>query len=58
MIEKGHHDFTSYAYVYNNPLRFIAPNGLDTLKFDENGKYIETITADGEHVGSVDGVDG
>jgi len=31
---------------------------LDTLNFDESGKYIETIIADGPHVGSVAGEDG
>ena len=31
---------------------------MDTLNFNESGKYIETIPADGDHVGSVAGKDG
>ena len=57
-VENGHYDYTPYAYTYNNPIRFIDLMGLDTLNFDENGKYLETITADGDPVGRVMGDNG
>ena len=50
MIEK-HPNYTSYAYCYNNPISFIDPCGMDTLIFSSNNKYLNTIKADGTHVG-------
>ena len=31
MVENQHHDYTPYAYVYNNPMRFMDPFGLDSI---------------------------
>ncbi len=31
-IENGHNDYTPYAYVYNNPLLYLDPFGLDSAQ--------------------------
>lgn len=46
-----HPDYTTYAYCYNNPVKLVDPIGLDTLVFDSNNRYLQTINADGMHVG-------
>lgn len=35
-----HHNYTPYAYVYNNPLIFIDPIGLDSSFYKANGDLI------------------
>ena len=57
----NHMDYTPYAYCYNNPVKLIDPFGLDTLIFNQNGKYAgnnKIIKAKGEDVGKVLGDDG
>jgi len=54
MVENGHHNYTTYAYAYNNPILYIDPLGLDTTiyVFDQgerpkdNGTKGETYTAE------------
>jgi hypothetical protein len=50
--ENGHYNYTPYAYVYNNPLSFIDPFGLDSVyvldqgtRPTDNGTAGETYTA-------------
>ncbi len=43
MIEK-HFDYSGYAYVYNNPVRFIDVMGLDTIDINYNDDEIWEIT--------------
>jgi RHS repeat-associated protein len=31
-IENNHHNFTPYAYVYNNPIKLIDPFGIDSIQ--------------------------
>jgi len=49
MIENNY-EYTPYAYCYNNPVIFIDPFGLDTLKFNMEGFYLNTSTSDGDPV--------
>ena len=46
MIE-AHQNYTPYAYVYNNPISFIDPFGLDSTYYSDKGKQLNQITGDG-----------
>ena len=53
MIENNHHNYTPYAYVYNNPLILIDKFGLDSIyvldqanRPTDNGTAGNTYTAD------------
>ncbi|MDH5380011.1 MAG: hypothetical protein OEW75_04115, partial [Cyclobacteriaceae bacterium] len=39
MVENTHHNYTPYAYVYNNPIAYIDPIGLDTFLVDKKGRF-------------------
>lgn len=59
MIEK-HYDYTPYAYVYNNPLIFVDPLGLDSIYFydqanNPNNKRVYTAEVYVEVNGKVSG---
>jgi RHS repeat-associated protein len=47
--ENGHHDYTPYAYVYNNPLIFIDPLGLDSIYYNQKGDEINRTTCDDDY---------
>ena len=40
-----------YAYCNWNPVKYVDPDGRDTLHFDANGKYTHRVQSDGSHVG-------
>jgi len=37
-----HHDYTPYAYCYNNPIKLIDPFGLDSTYYNEAGNQVYT----------------
>ncbi|MCB8999524.1 MAG: hypothetical protein H6540_05585 [Bacteroidales bacterium] len=58
-IAESHFEYTSYHYCFNNPIRFIDPIGLDTLLFNEQGKFTnDVIKSKGKDVGLVQGEEG
>ena len=57
MIE-SHYDYTPYAYVYNNPMNFIDPFGLDTIpaiETSKGGKKADETTEGGKKVDDTKG---
>ncbi len=49
-----YYGWSPYAYTLCNPLRFIDPNGMDTLYFDSNGSYDPSKTKKGgDNIGYV-----
>ena len=42
-----------YAYCMWNPIKLEDPYGMDTILFNQHGKYQETIQSPGNHVGKM-----
>jgi RHS repeat-associated protein len=38
-----HPDYTPYAYVYNNPMKYIDPFGLDSIYYNQKGNEITAL---------------
>jgi RHS repeat-associated protein len=57
-LAEKHVDWSPYAYVLNNPLKFIDPNGMNEYYFDENGNYTGMTEKEGDHVGIHAGKEG
>ena len=45
-----HYDYSPYAYVLNNPMIYIDPNGCDTIYAYSDGTEFDRVKADGPDV--------
>ena len=57
-LAEKYYSTSPYAWCGNNPVRFVDPDGMDTLIFNVHGLYEKTIVADGDDIGVILNQDG
>ena len=57
-LAEKYYSTSPYAWCGNNPVRFVDPDGMDTLIFNVHGLYQKTIVADGDDIGVILNQDG
>ena len=50
-LAENYYHISPYAWCGNNPIKFVDPDGQDTLHFDAKGDYTHRVQSEGSHVG-------